>query len=153
VHHTAYLKELVCFLWDSCFIDVPHALLSPAKTASHAAYANCRRDVHCAPSSGCCMRIPILREPPLVCANSGSLSPFSTTVSQPSALSLSLTPRTPSLSLRREKFAILTQLSSWFRYFDNPNVGFVIVGHQTRAPYYFDTIRTFNTSCTCICAV
>jgi hypothetical protein len=30
-----------------------------------------------------------------------------------------------------EKFAILTQLSSWFRYFDNCNVGFAIIGHQT----------------------
>jgi hypothetical protein len=48
---------------------------------------------------------------------------------------------------------LLTQLSSWFRYFDNPNVGFVIVGHQNWAPCYFDTMRTFNTSCTCICAV
>jgi hypothetical protein len=30
-----------------------------------------------------------------------------------------------------EKIAIVTQLSSWFRYFDNPNAGFVIIGHQT----------------------
>jgi hypothetical protein len=52
-----------------------------------------------------------------------------------------------------EKFAIVTQLSSWFRYFDNPNADFVIIGHQTWAPYYFDTIRTFNTSSPCICAV
>jgi hypothetical protein len=40
----------------------------------------------------------------------------------------------------------------WFRYFDNPNVGFVIVGHQTWVPCYFDTMRTFNTSSPCICA-
>jgi hypothetical protein len=52
-----------------------------------------------------------------------------------------------------EKFAILTQLSSWFRFFDNPNVGFAIIGHQTWVPCYFDTIRTFYTSCTCICTV
>jgi hypothetical protein len=52
-----------------------------------------------------------------------------------------------------EKFAIVTQLSSWFRYFDNPNVAFTIVGHQTWATCYFDTIRTFHTSCTRICAV
>jgi hypothetical protein len=52
-----------------------------------------------------------------------------------------------------EQFAIVTQLSSWFRYFDNPNADFVIIGHQTWAPYYFDTIRTFNTSSPCICAV
>jgi hypothetical protein len=52
-----------------------------------------------------------------------------------------------------EKFSILTQLSSWFRHYDNPNVGFGIVGHHMWAPCYFDTIRTFSTSCTCICAV
>jgi hypothetical protein len=45
-----------------------------------------------------------------------------------------------------EKFAILTQLSSWFRYFDNPNVGFAIIEHKTWVYCYFDKIRAFNTS-------
>jgi hypothetical protein len=55
--------------------------------------------------------------------------------------------------LNAEKFAIVTQLSSWFRYFDNRNVGFTIIGHQMCACCYFDTIRTFNTSSPCICTV